>query len=75
MKVVVYRDSDAKRFRKVVVEIWHDEKLLNRSRMMVWGPFTPLLSRLTFAWRLQRRIKTMRKTCEVMLDTMAIFNK
>jgi hypothetical protein len=75
MEVKVYRNSDTLRLRKVVVEIWHDGHLLNRSRMMVWGPFTPLLSRLTFAWRLQRRIKTMQKTCGVMLNAMAIFNK
>lgn len=73
-KYNIYRDSETWRIRKVVIELFHDGKLINRSRMMVWGPFTPLLSRLTFKWRLGLRMKNMKKTAEIMLAKMAEAN-
>lgn len=63
MEFKVYRDSDARRLPKVVIEVWHEGRLLNRARMYV-GLF---LLRLTFPWRLKLRMKMALKTAQIML--------
>lgn len=49
-KFLVYRDCDTLRLRKVVIELTHNERLVDRRRMFAW-PF--------FAGRLKRKQKRM----------------
>lgn len=68
MEFKVYRDGAKPGLRKVFVELWSNGEILNRSRMMVWGPFGPILSRLTFAWRLKMRMRSMLATANIMIE-------
>ena len=58
MKVKVYRNCDTIRIRKVVIEIWDGDQMLDRRRMFMFGRFEK---------RLARKIKRMKALCEKML--------
>lgn len=62
MEVKVYRDCDKRlRLRKVVVETWFGEQMLDRCR---------LFAGLGFARRLARKIARSKRRAEIMLTAM-----